>query len=495
MIVQKLSLGFLTKILIQFLQLVSTIVVARIAGPTVLGTITFGLAFVNMFRFMGTLGLGSAHFKIMNEEGNKADCTTTYALLHLITKTLFLTFVTGYFLAQKYLLNFPFESKEHEYVIIVFMITIFLETIIDIPKANFGARTEQAKQDIPDIMRELFASPAKIIVVILGGTALALAFTKLASLILIIPVYIYLFRSDSFGRFDKQLAKRYLIYGLPLIFLGVSQSLLQTLDKVLLQYFTNSEQVGYYSAGFRIGSYFMMIAHTTGMIFFPLFSRAVTEKKFTMIKSMVLKYERFCLIFLMPMMIFLALYSDSIVLLILGEKYIQSIPILTIITLAMLPPVLSYPYGNIISGFGDFKLVAKISFANIIILVIAMLFLITPHGLGLNALGAAWAYLISQLFLALCFRYFARKKINEMPIFHNSKYLLFGCGLFISMGFLYHTLMIQNIPGRIFFPLLFFSVSYLSLYVTGMINKSDLQLLLSLVSPGKMKNYLRSELK
>lgn len=174
MLKQKLSLGFISKIIIQMIQMVSSIVVARVAGPTVLGTVSFGLAFVGMFRFIGALGLGSAHFKIMHEGYKQEDCTKTYAILHLATKTMFLVTVGLYFIVQKYVFGYPFESKDHEYVIIVLMISIFLETIIDIPRANFGARTEQAKQDIPDIIRVFLIQRQKYLLSLWVGQQLRL---------------------------------------------------------------------------------------------------------------------------------------------------------------------------------------------------------------------------------------------------------------------------------------------------------------------------------
>ncbi len=323
-----------------------------------------------------------------------------------------MSIVGGYFLLQKYLFNYPFESRTHEIVIIILMVSIYLETIIDIPKANFGARTEQAKQDIPDIIRVILSSTGKIIAVLLGGASIALASTNIISLMLVIPVYAYLFREDSFGKFDKNIAKRYIAYGLPLILMGLSQSLLQTLDKVLLQYFTNSEQVGYYSASFRIGSYFMMIAHSAGLIFFPLFSKAVAEDNMGLIKSKVAIYQRFILANIMPLMIFLSIYSDTLVKVMLGEKYLASIPILRIITLAMFPIILSLPYGNVITGFGDFRLIAKLSIWNIVVLVISLVVFIHPYFLNLGSIGAALSYTLSQLYRAISFKYFARKKNN-----------------------------------------------------------------------------------
>ena len=51
MLAQKLILSYFSKIILQFVQIAVSIVIARIAGPTVFGTIAFGLAYVSMFQF------------------------------------------------------------------------------------------------------------------------------------------------------------------------------------------------------------------------------------------------------------------------------------------------------------------------------------------------------------------------------------------------------------------------------------------------------------
>lgn len=67
MLAQKLILGYDSKIVIQFIQIAAGILVAIIAGPTVLGAVAFGLAFVSMFEFLADLGIGTAHIKLISE--------------------------------------------------------------------------------------------------------------------------------------------------------------------------------------------------------------------------------------------------------------------------------------------------------------------------------------------------------------------------------------------------------------------------------------------
>ena len=67
MLAQKLILSYSSKIVVQFFSIAASIVVARIAGPTVLGTVAFGLAYVSMFSFIADLGIGTAHIKLVSE--------------------------------------------------------------------------------------------------------------------------------------------------------------------------------------------------------------------------------------------------------------------------------------------------------------------------------------------------------------------------------------------------------------------------------------------
>ena len=83
MLAQKLILSYSSKIVIQFIQIVASIVVARIAGPTVLGTVAFGLAFVSIFAFIADLGIGSAHMKLVSEGQDVGSCISTYSFLKM----------------------------------------------------------------------------------------------------------------------------------------------------------------------------------------------------------------------------------------------------------------------------------------------------------------------------------------------------------------------------------------------------------------------------
>jgi len=496
MLAQKVVLGYSTQLFIQFCQIAASIVVARVAGPSVLGTVAFGLAYVSMFQFVSDLGLGAAHIKLVSEGQDLGKCISTYSRLKLFTTGFYFLVMLSFFLCQKYIFNVSFESAAHQYVIMIFLILIVLQSFLDIPIRTFAAKTEQAKQNAPEIIRGIFLQLARIATVLLGFRALSLAFCNLASVVIVAPIIFVLFRHYPFGGYDKKMVKRYLNIALPMAFLGAATILMGNLDKVTLQFFYNSEEVGYYTAGFRIGALVQLVGYSLGTLLFPFFSRAAASSDYDTILEKVDKIERLTFIFLMPMVIFLALYSDSIVLFVLGEQYINSIGVLSIITVAMFIIIISLPYGNLLVGLGYFGLSARIYCVNFAAFGVVLIVLLHPRFLGLGATGAALSILISKTFLGICFRIFAKQKLKSLRISKNIHFILFGiANAMVFWPFYGFFKEYWGLPFRLIFPFIYFASTYLAFFAFKWMKKDDLRMLLSMVDFGSMKKYVKSELK
>ena len=495
MLKQKFILNFISKVFLQVLQIAASILVARLAGPTVLGTVAFGTAYVGSFIFISGLGLGSAHTKLISEGQNESDCLTTYSILRSITICIFIIVVTLFFFSQKYIFNYQFESKIHQYVIFITLIAATIQSISQIATGTFTAKVEIAKATIIDSARMFIFHILRIIIVLLGYKALTLALGKIISFIIIIPLILYLFKDYSFGKFDKKLAKKYISIALPTLLIMFSENLMHTLDRVILQFFHNSEQVGYYTAGYKIGGLLMML--TAGVSpFFPIFSKAYANNKLSYIKDKIYKYERFIFIFIMPLIIFIAIYADSIIKLVLGKQYINSITTMSIITVAMFVKIIIKPYSNVLTGKGLFNLTAIISIIQLILFVIALVIFIHPSFLGLKATGGAIAFLAANLFAGLIYVFFAKRNLPILKITKNMHFMLFGIINFIGFYLLYNYFVNKyGINFRIAFPFIYFIVTYLLLLVLRWINKEDFDIFKSMVDLRTMKKYIYGELK
>lgn len=494
MLAQKLVLSYYSKIFSQIIQIAVSIVVARVAGPTVLGTVAFGLAFVNMFKFIADLGIGSAHVKLISEGRDEAACIGTFAKMKIFFIGFFFIVVLGIFLIHKYIFHYNFESITHEKVILVLLISLTIKLIFSIPKTTFAAKTEQAKQDIPDLIQLIVYQSMRLVVVLLGYRALAIAFSNLAAAILMVPIYFSLFKDYRIGKFDKELAKQYVKIALPLIVVLISQTFIYWTDKVILQYLTSSEEVGYYVAGFRIGGFILMIGQSVGLLFFPLFSKAIAEKLYGKINLNIKKFEKFSLAFVFPVTVFASIYSDLVVKFILGAQYVKSIPILSIITLSMFIMIFFQPYGNVITGKGLFKLSAKLRFTQLIFFIIIAFALVSPTMFNLKGIGIAMSLLLSNLYIGILFLIYSKKNLKQLNILPSRTILIFGV-LYSLISYILYNNILENLIQKIVFLPLYFLGYWGVAFFFGIIKKEEWAMLGNLVSIRKMKKYVKSEVK
>jgi O-antigen/teichoic acid export membrane protein len=478
----------------QLIQVAVTIVVARVAGASVLGTVAFGTAYVSMFIFISDLGLGSAHIKLVSEGKNESACNGTFVRMQAILVGVFFIVVLGFFLSQKYIFGYSFESHVHEKVIIVTLIAVTLSRALYFFRICFISKTQQAKQDIPDLFELLIFQALRLIVVLLGYRALAIAFSKLAAVIIITPVYIILFKNFNVGKFDRKLAKKYFLISFPVIIISLVGTVTFYLDKVLLQYLTNSAEVGYYVAGFKIGSFILMIGTSVGLLFFPTFSRAISEKNFDRINSIIKKYEKFSLSFVFPVTIILSIYSNVIVNTVLGDEYEKTIPILSIINISAFVLNLVTPYGNALTGSGLFKLVAKLYFINLLFFVSIAFFMVSPGMLNLGSTGIAASLLSSNLFLGTLFIIFVRFKIKKIKVLPGFWILVYGTIFSIIASWIYLKFQLAW-HLKILFVGTYFAVYWGLGMAFGLIHRQDWRMLWELVNFRKIAIYVKSEMR
>lgn len=495
MLKQKFILSYGSKMFMQFVTIAASIIVARVAGPTVLGTIAYALAYVHMLGFLSDLGLGTAHIKLISDGRDVGKCVSTFAVLKAGATVLFLVVFFTMFLIQKYYSSDGFESEVHEYVIYIVLAMLTIDKLMTIPITTFAAKIEQAKQDIPYLIRGILFQLSRIAIVLLGGKAVALAFGNLAASVIIIPVYLYLFRNYSFSKFDKNLAIEYIKIAAPILLLGAAVTLTNTIDKVLLQYFTDSEQVGYYTAGFRVGGFILLISRSMSMLFFPMFSRAVAKRDFLYIKEKIDRFERFSFLFIMPVVIIIALFAKDIVLLLLGELYLPSADIMAVVTVALFFTVFNTPYGNVLTGFGKFKLTAKIATVNLFIYVGVIVFFLSEYTLNIGPIGVAWSLLITNLLVGVTYRYFALKNVDILDNFLAVKFIIFGIINFLISYYLFKTFFDVNIWIRFSFLPIYVFYTFLSFHLLKWMNKEDWLSAIRLFDIKAMRKYVSTELK
>ena len=479
------------------MQFGATIVVARIAGAEVLGTVAYGIAFTSVFGFIADLGTGTAHIKLVSDKENQADCNKTFLLVKLALIALFALVILAYIFIKKQFFQFTFPSEIHRNVVFIAFAAAIVNHLISISSAIFRSKIEQAKQDIPNLTKTLINQLLRISVVILGFGAIAITISSLVAVCTVLPIYIFYTSKYPFGSFDKVLFKKYLGISLPLILVVASNSFIAFGEKLLLQRFTDSTELGFYIAGYRMSDFILLIATSIGLLFMPTFTEYINKNDFSNVNRLIHKFEQASYTLVLPIVLSLFFFSQSVISIFYGEEYVSSAKVLFIITLSLFIHTALIPYGNILSASHKFTTLAILSVFKALSFLILSYFLVSPNFAGLKSYGMSLSILGAQLCHSISLLLIVKIKYHKIKILSLYKIIIyavvFNAILFLPLQYWF------NIPLKPLVQLTILPIYFILFWVVGKIMEilpnQAFQILFDILKVRKLFEYVKSELK
>ena len=369
---------------------------------------------------------------------------------------------------------------------------MILTQFTSIPLTTFAAKQQQAKQILVDVLKLLIYQILRLLVVLLGYEALAIAFSNLAATIIIIPYLLYLFRDYKIGNYNRYLKKEYIGIAIPSLLMLFGKNIIQHGDKLSLQYLTNSEIVGYYSVALGLASVIKMIESSPRGLIFAYYSEKFAKNQIAEINKKIKSLERLLLLYFLPFVLIGAIFSDTIILIVLGSDYKESIPVFSIVILALYISLLSLPYKNLLSGQGYFWTMATIwSFGGGSFIILAYVFVNTQI-LDLQAVGLSLALLVSNSILTILFIYISKKNNTQLQVIPEIKILLIGILFFLPIYFI-NSYFLNNILIKIVVAIISFIGYWVFLNIFNIMIKNDWIYLIDKLNLRKLKSYISSE--
>lgn len=473
------------------LQTVSGIVVARIAGPMVLGSVNYGTSFVAVFGIV--LGLfGPSHTKMVSEGRNLGDCIKTYGIMQS-------TLIIIYGIVFAFIFNVKQASinllgHEQSKVILILFISTFIHNFLNIITGTFGARTELAKQSIPYLVEGLVYNTLRIVVVALGFGAIAIASSTLVATICIVPIILFMFKGYPIGSFDFKLAKLYLGTSIFFFIIHACNLLIQNYGKVYLGNQGSIEQVGIFTGGYSLASMLLLVASTSGTVFFPLFSKMLAVGRSDYVSHQIYRYQRFLLIFVMPIVVVISVFAKQIIDLVLGGKYAASVPVLSIVMISSFIHILMLPFANVLVGAGKLKEAAAVNVSQVAVFMLFLYLLVGKNSLNMGGTGLSYVFLISYTYSFISYYLFSRKVIHFKYLSYLIKYLFLGVLLYCAaffVGRFFGSKAIVSLIITSFVVMLFWVASY----YLKLASSSDLIMLFKLIKPSSSMEYIKQEMK
>lgn len=494
MIKQKFLVHFGSNFIIQILTMIAGLVVARVAGPQVVGVISYGTAYVGIWLFI-TGTFGSGHIKLISEGQDIGRCIKVYSRIFYCSLILYFITVSGFFIIQKYVLRVGFESKTQEIVVILSLLIAVLSKYYEYNNTTFTATMEQAKANLPDLIKGIAWQISRIVVVILGFRAIGLTAWNAIITLLFIPLVWKLLKKYPGTVWDQQLFRKYVSYAIPIFLIVVIDSIIHYSDKLLLAHFTNATELGYFSAANTIGGMITLASSSIGFIFFPLFSSLIAKKKWEVVRQKIIQYQELLSLFVFPLVCAVILISKPLLTTVLGAKYGPSVVPFMIIALASYVIIVGMPYGNIISGAGLFYLGVRINLIKLAVFIPSIVFFVSPKFLNLGAVGVAMNLLIVNISYNYFYLFYARQ-ISGYSFFHGRNIARYVLASVVAMVFYERHNILANwfslwwivaVPA-------YLSIVYGVMWIFGLMKKEYIKNIMEIVSPRKILNYVKNEL-
>ena len=366
------------------LGLVQTIILAKLLTPEIFGVVGVFFIVSNALQSFTNTGFNKALVQSKHLENKHLDTAWTVSVL----RGCLLSLLT--FLSAPYVVRF-LNAPEALNVIKVLSLSLFLQGFYNSGIVYFLRKLDFRKQflwKISGFTTNFFVSlPLAFIL----RNEWALVWGVLASnLVDIVVSFTFHPYRPSFS-FDYKVFKSLFRYGRWLLLSSIMFFFMTQLDKVVVTKLLGKAELGIYIIALRFARIPEMISNEIPNVMFPVYSKFQDDK--AAIKNMFLKTIKVVNIFSIPLVGGIMVIAHPFVSLVLGDKWIDSVVPMQILTLATGVNVIVFGSLSMFNAIGKTNFVFKLNSIKLIVLV-TILF---PLAVYYKTTGIAVCYLILSL--------------------------------------------------------------------------------------------------
>ncbi len=412
---------------------------SRILGADALGIYSLGITLIGVLGIFLSFGYGNGLIRFIS----KYNATQNYnKLISYLTNTLiinlcvvlpisFLFYFFPEIIANK-ILKTP---KLSEYVPL-FGLMMFLNSFLILAEQTIRGLQEVKKSTIINTLLRL---PFKIGLVVvffdwgwrLEGYIIAeILGSVLTFIFLIILIKRLLPHFKNFKRvnFNKEEKK----YSLNLLITNSVLALGRHGDKIVLVYFLSTFELGIYSVALTIAAFIPLVLTSVNSIFSPIISQLHSQNKLRDLAHYFQLSGRYIFLLSFPLMVFIFLFSKSIMSL-FGSDFIQGSFLLSLIVIGQLINITMGSVGLMLQMTGLEKPMRDISIVTSLVSFLLYFVLISKWGL----VGLGMVYIFNILLQNVTCTYILNKHLN-IHLFHTEyiKLIILFCGLCLPSYFI-----------------------------------------------------------
>ena len=439
-------------------------------------------AFVGIFGIFKSLGFDRALAKFIPEfvhkkkSGMIKNCIMYSAFIQLLTNSvvIIIIYLISDFLAVNY-----FKYDEASILLKVLAIAFFIDSFVQTLKFAFQGFKKPVYYSGIDVIRALVLISVIIIGLKLNYGVLSPAYAYvIASVVITVIFGIILvkrvfpdFLNSKFS-FNKKLIKNLSKYGVYIMAITVSTSILGSTDILMLTYFTDLKAVALYSVALPTARVLRNFIFPITAVLLPLTSELWAKNNKKILIAGMESLYKYSIIMIVPLALIMLSFTDLLIQVLYGKDYLSASISMKILVIGMIFGVLSSINANFFAGIGKPQIFSKIIYYGAILNFISNLILIPIIGI----IGAAIATTFSHfIIMAMTFKD-VRKFIKlSFPIVIWARTILAGV-IFTLLIWALKKILFLNVWVETAVMLVVSGIVYMALlFLLGIINTSEVK--------------------
>ncbi len=366
---KKILAGFawegITKIIVQSVTWVTTIVVARILAPEDYGIVAISGIFIGLLAVITDMGFMSA--LINKDKITQQQQDSAFWLTLLLSLVLFgLVYSLAPVLASFY---------ESEILVDIIRVSAFMLplTSLKIVPVTIAMREMNFKyRAVTDMIGQFVTSISSILMAMNGFGVWTLIYSVLIGQLVVVLAYLPLMKSMPRLTIRIKEMKDVIVYGTHIMLAQTLEFFTMRADIFIIGLFLPERQVGFYSMGYQLSTIPLdKIGALFNRVAFPSVSRIKGDIEAT--RSLFINMHKYLLVIAFPVLIGLMLIADDLVVLLLTDKWEPLVPIIQALCMLNLLRVSGMIMPYVMAGVGRSDYVLKFHVLSSILLPVAFL--------------------------------------------------------------------------------------------------------------------------
>lgn len=399
----------LEKLSVQLISFVLGIVLARLLTPAEYGT--FGLLIVFITISQVFIDSGFSQALIQTKDRTYKDISTVLSFNILVAFICyFILFLTAPFLADFY------EIPDLKNLLRVLAISLILNSLFTVPSTLLTI----------EMNFRLIAKITFISTLISGIIAIIAAYSGLGAWALVIQVLVkgfistllfwYTIKKAPKINFYKKSFKKLFSFGSKLLISNLLANILSNLNAILIGKYIGTRQLGFYTRGTQFTDMaYSVINSSINSVLLP--SLSTVQDDIETLVSYCRTLLKMTALITVPIFLCLAIYSESLIILLLSDKWAMAIPIMQIFCVARLITIMIGISSNMLYVVGRTDLSLKQEYFKIAVRVVLLLIAL-PHGIYYIALAelvsTSLHFFINNYYPGKLFNYGSKEQLRDI---------------------------------------------------------------------------------